>query len=85
MWDALTGLHRCQHDNAGSTAVIFTLILPLQDSNIHLFISSHFLISFLSQVSHIKLVAGRVIVARLDGQLDFLELVGRSYLSPTSA
>ena len=27
------------------------------------------------QVSHIKLVAGRLIVARLDGQLDFLELV----------
>ena len=42
VWDALTGLHRCQHDDAGSTAVIFTLILPLQDSNIHLFISSHF-------------------------------------------
>ena len=80
MWDALTGLHRCQHDNAGSTAVIFTLILPLQDSNIHLFTFSY-ITSFLSQVSHIKLVAGRVIVARLDGQLDFLELVGRSYLS----
>ena len=32
-------------------------------------------------MSHIKLVAGRVIVARLDGQLDFLELVGHSYLS----
>ena len=33
---------------------------------------------FCLQVSHIKLVAGRVIVARLDGQLDFLELVCHS-------
>ena len=40
---------------------------------------------FLSQVSHIKLVAGRVIVARLDGQLDFLELVRLSYLLLTSS
>ena len=35
VWDALTGLHRCQHDDAGGTAVIYIIILP-DDLNVHI-------------------------------------------------